>query len=403
MSDAPVPSAANSVPPTDPVLSSEATAQAKPAPPGKMALCLSGGGYRAMLFHLGTLWRLNEAGLLPHLDMVSSVSGGSVTAGVLGLHWNELAFAPTTGVAVNFDKVIAEPILRMANTNIFRLDNALVSILYFIYGFLNKGYVASAYRTHLFGHKTLQDLPDSPRFVINATSVQSGVRWRFEKPKLGDYRVGYIPFPKEELAVAVAASSAFPIFLPPLTLKLDPGAFEPHSGKDLQSPPYTERAILVDGGVYDNLGLEEPEHHCQIILVSDGSGIAGPKPGPYGRNPIRMTEIIFGQDSSLRKRELIEDYENGERSGAYWGITTNIADYKLTETLPCPLKQTTELANTATIMQKMETLRVQRLINWGYAVCDAGLRAYNMPQVLQQNYQVTVPPAKAFPYPDAKV
>ena len=47
-----------------------------------MALCLSGGGYRAMLFHVGALWRLNELGLLPRLDRVSSVSGGSITAGV---------------------------------------------------------------------------------------------------------------------------------------------------------------------------------------------------------------------------------------------------------------------------------------------------------------------------------
>ena len=46
-----------------------------------IALCLSGGGYRAMLFHLGTLWRLNELGFLGRIDRVSSVSGGSITAG----------------------------------------------------------------------------------------------------------------------------------------------------------------------------------------------------------------------------------------------------------------------------------------------------------------------------------
>ena len=44
-----------------------------------MALCLSGGGYRAMLFHAGCLWRLNELGLLSSLKRVSSVSGGSIT------------------------------------------------------------------------------------------------------------------------------------------------------------------------------------------------------------------------------------------------------------------------------------------------------------------------------------
>jgi predicted acylesterase/phospholipase RssA len=63
---------------------------AHPAP--GVALCLSGGGYRAMLFHLGALWRLNDAGLLRGLVRVSSVSGGSITAGVLGLAWKRLQF-----------------------------------------------------------------------------------------------------------------------------------------------------------------------------------------------------------------------------------------------------------------------------------------------------------------------
>jgi len=63
---------------------------AKPEPTGGprpgIALCLSGGGYRAMIFHLGTLLSLNELGFLKKLARVSSVSGGSITAGVLARH-----------------------------------------------------------------------------------------------------------------------------------------------------------------------------------------------------------------------------------------------------------------------------------------------------------------------------
>lgn len=69
------------------------------------ALCLSGGGYRAMLFHLGSLWRLNEAGRLATLARISSVSGGSITAATLGRHWATLAFDPH-GVAQRFDIVV---------------------------------------------------------------------------------------------------------------------------------------------------------------------------------------------------------------------------------------------------------------------------------------------------------
>src|SRR5581483_8867572 len=80
-------------------VSVDATEHAPPAGPNPgIGLCLSGGGYRAMLFHLGTLWRLNEAGILPKLTRISSVSGGSITSGVLGAYWNQLAFDGATGV-----------------------------------------------------------------------------------------------------------------------------------------------------------------------------------------------------------------------------------------------------------------------------------------------------------------
>src|SRR5262249_61574641 len=65
----------------------------RPPEPG-MALCLSGGGYRAMIFHVGVLWRLNEAGLLGSLKRVSSVSGGSITAGGGGVFLPETACSP---------------------------------------------------------------------------------------------------------------------------------------------------------------------------------------------------------------------------------------------------------------------------------------------------------------------
>ena len=80
--------------PANLLLSSEEikTTKPQPAPADGVALCLSGGGYRAMLFHLGCLWRLNQAGLLPKLDRISSVSGGSITAAALGANWASLGF-----------------------------------------------------------------------------------------------------------------------------------------------------------------------------------------------------------------------------------------------------------------------------------------------------------------------
>ena len=73
-----------------------------------LGLALSGGGYRATLFGLGSLWRLNDAGLLGKLDRITSVSGGSILLGVLAQHWRELQFED--GRAVNFAPVIADPV-----------------------------------------------------------------------------------------------------------------------------------------------------------------------------------------------------------------------------------------------------------------------------------------------------
>jgi NTE family protein len=174
------------------------TAKAQAGPQEGLALCLSGGGFRAMLFHVGSFWRLNQAGLVQKLDRVSSVSGGSITAGMLGLNWDSLAF-DGNGVAQKFEDLLVKPICTLASHTI-DVSSILGGLLT---GSISHK-VADAYRKYLFGHKTLQDLPDRPRFVLNATNVQSKSLWRFSKPYMRDYRVGEIQNPKVELAVALA-------------------------------------------------------------------------------------------------------------------------------------------------------------------------------------------------------
>ncbi|HUT14411.1 MAG TPA: patatin-like phospholipase family protein, partial [Thermoguttaceae bacterium] len=269
-----------------------------------LALCLSGGGYRAMLFHLGALWRLNELGYLPKLDRVSSVSGGSITAGVLGLKWSRLTF-DGDGRSKEFPEEVVTPIRQLAGKTI-DLPAIFTGLLL---PFQNIGQrVAKSYGKHLFDEATLQDLPDHPRFVINATNVQSGALWRFMKPYMRDYRVGEVKNPTIRLSDAVAASSAFPPFLSPFRLRLSEDAFTPNSGRDLQRPPFTTRVVLSDGGVYDNLGLETAWKRYDTILVSDGGGQmqleAKPK-GDWVRHFMRVFFVIDNQVRALRKRQVI--------------------------------------------------------------------------------------------------
>lgn len=362
-------------------------------PEAGIALCLSGGGYRAMLFHLGALWRLNDAGLLPRLDRISSVSGGSITAGVLGLSWPSLNFDPQ-GVGTCFvDKVVA-PVRALAARTIDR--RAIVCGLLSPCASISER-VAAAYRKHLFGCATLQALPDHPRFVINATNVQSGVLWRFMKPYMRDYRVGEIKHPRIELAQAVAASSAFPPVLSPVHLKVSHSDFTPESGHDLQYEPFTTDVVLSDGGVYDNLGLETAYKRYETILVSDAGAKMAPQERPkhdWIRHSIRILDIVDNQVRSLRKRQLIESYEAGLRKGTYWGIGTNIEHYRLPDAFACSLARTHELAETPTRLRRMNANRQERLINWGYAVCDAALRKHFDPSLARP---------KTLPYPETDV
>lgn len=360
-------------------------------------LCLSGGGYRAMVFHLGVLWRLYEAGLLGTVKRISSVSGGSLTAGVLGLKWKKLSFDPGR-LHADFVPEVVAPIRALASETI---DAEAIILGSLLPGRVSDR-VAAAYEEHLFGKATLQDLPDKPRFVINATNVQSGAIWRFMKPYMRDYRVGEVRKPTVLLSRAVAASSAFPPVLSPVEMRLDPLSFTPGSGLDLQRLPFTSKVILSDGGVYDNLGLETVWKRYRTVLVSDGGGKLRPEEEPksdWARHAYRVLDLIDNQVRSLRKRQLIDSFQAGRdddthREGAYWGIRTDIAEYELPDALPCPLARTMELAETPTRLKRLDDKRQERLINWGYAACDAALRR-----------RLDPPPARpaGFPYPGAGV
>jgi NTE family protein len=352
-----------------------------------IALCLSGGGYRAMVFHLGVLWRLNELGYLSRLNRISSVSGGSITAAMLGLKWSRLDFA--AGVARRLVAEVVDPVRAFAHETI-DVGSVLKGI--FLPGSISDK-VAGAYRRHLFGNATLQDLPDDPpRFVINATNVQTGVLWRFSKPYMRDYLVGEMKNPEVPLATAVAASSAFPPVLSPAKLELDPSRFSPPGGEPHHAPTFKKQVFLSDGGVYDNLGLETAWKRYDTILVSDaGLALAAdPDPGTdWATHATRVLDMIDNQVRALRKRQLVASFLNGTRKGAYWSVRSKIASYGTPHALPCPEQRTVELAQVATRLADMSDETQERLVDWGYAICDAAMRRWVDP---------TLPAPRGFPY-----
>ncbi|MEU3612907.1 patatin-like phospholipase family protein [Streptomyces sp. NPDC006872] len=352
------------------------------------ALSLSGGGYRAMLFHAGALYRLCDAGWLERLDRVSSVSGGSIIAAQLATQWDSLMTGPN--LPDSYRAHVLEPLLAFSRRT---LDAPSIAK-----GFVtlegSARRVAATYRKHLYGSTTLQQIPDHPRFVFNATNLQSGSLWRFSKPYARDYKVGGIENPEFDLGTVVAASSAFPPFLSPMILQIPQHMWTlPGVDPKFERKPGISRIILSDGGIYDNLGLETVKRFT-MLFASDGGGafesVLKPHTNWLGQLR-RVLAVEDGQVRSLRKRAIIDQYKSGARGGTYWGIRTNVQDYGLLDSLPSPHTETLRLAAIRTRLASPGTVDSLKLVNWGYAACDAALRRY---------VDSSISPPKEFPFPE---
>lgn len=181
-----------------------------------------------------------------------------------------------------------------------------------------------------------------------------------------------------------------------MVLELDPSEYTPSSGT-LQRGEYIREPVLTDGGVYDNLGLETVWKRYKAVLVSDAGGELQPEEDPkrdWARHVYRVLNLIDNQVRSLRKRQTIRSFELGTRKGAYWGIRSQIQHYGLQDVLPCHYEKTLELANLPTRLKRLDPNLRKRLINWGYAVCDAAMR---------RHVDASLPTPTRFPYPEEGV
>lgn len=357
-----------------------------------IGIALSGGGYRATLFGLGSLWRLNDAGWLGHLDRVTSVSGGSILAGVLAHRWSQLHFE--AGRATNFEAVIARPVMAFCATTI-DVGAGLKGLLT---PFKTAGdFLADRYAKDLFGKATIAQMPDpgrpgNPKFILYATNLQTGRSFRFRQDMIADYLLGVSRRTDVPLARAVAASSAFPPVFSPIVVESDPAAWS-DGDPSLPLAELRQRIVLTDGGVYDNMGLESLVDNVDIVLVSDAGApfdVDVSPPEDAVRQLGRVRDILIDQTRALRKRWLVGDFEAGRKRGAYWGIGTRVAAFPGVPSLAQDSAVTEGLARVPTRLRAFDDELQGRLINWGYCLCDVSLRV---------RVGMAVPPAPALPLP----
>lgn len=322
----------------------------------KLGLALSGGGFRASFFHIGVLAQMAMLGLLRHIEVISTVSGGSIIGALYYIHLKKLLEEKADNEITDQDyineiekieneflqgvqrnirmRTFSNPFktIRMSRANYSRSD--CIGELYDRY-FYRK--VLDAKRKTPIEMRELKIRPEGkdfypptdnvgrkakvPILLINATTLNTGHNWRFEASHMGEpprmdnvareidknlrlrrppsYEAIITKQQNIELGLAVAASACVPALFHPLAIS------------DLYSDNI--RVQLVDGGVHDNQGIQGLiDEMCTKFVVSDASGQMGDEPDPAtGIAPVlfRMNSILMDRVREEQISRLFHQFD----------------------------------------------------------------------------------------------
>jgi NTE family protein len=346
----------------------------------RLGLALSGGGFRASFFHLGVLARMAELGLLQHVEVISTVSGGSIIGVLYYLRLRELlmskADAQITGqdyvdMVARIERDFLSAVQQNLRTRTF--VNPLQNMKMALPHYSRSNRIGELYDRYLyravFGagrdkpiemrelkiqpkndphhdgfNPTLPGHNDHrfakvPVLSINATTLNTGHNWRFLASRMGEQphatafaddidknsrlqRGEYDKIVEAQqdfpLGIAVAASAGVPLLFPPLPIS---GMY-----KDW-------RVQLVDGGVYDNQGiaaLEDPYYPCTDFIISDASGQMGDMQHP-DTSAIAVLNRVMDIFSARVREETVKCLENvwGKENVAFFHLTRGLESYDI--------------------------------------------------------------------------
>jgi NTE family protein len=373
---------------------------------GRIGLALSGGGFRATVFHLGVLSRLAVESRLEDISFLSSVSGGSLTVGLL-LALNDLRW-PTSGELSGGLLSAARRLLLTEDLQRSLLLRTAVRPWRLLGS--RAGDLSEAIQRKWGLRGWLNALPERPRWMINATCYETGKNWRFERFRMGDYLFGYTNDTNLPLADALAASAGFPGLIGPLVLPVSGrkwfryrdqtesgGGVEADGNDRLTEPvkPAFDPVHLWDGGVYDNHGLEGLHDFItgwradvDFFIVSDGAGRSRPERYRRGAPALLrlVTGIMMDQIRSLRARAIIERFVNHGDEGGFLRIG-NSCRHILTAANRSDLVEATcgrslneaqaaQARDMPTMIRRLTAPEFNLLYRHGFEVADTTLHAY---------------------------
>ncbi|MDD5409810.1 MAG: patatin-like phospholipase family protein [Methylobacter sp.] len=304
---------------------------------GKIGLALSGGGVRAMVFHAGVLKWLAEQNKLEYITDISTVSGGSLFTGLVfrisGWKWPSSQEYLTT---------VLPEIRQLLTKNNLQKHATLLLICpcNWRYLFSRANVLAMAIEELWDVRATLQEVPNLPVWSANGTTAETGRRFRFKKGKCGDYELGEADAQHFKVSEAMAASAAFPLLIGPLSVDATslqwykrlqwgdaPGSEQPIT------PPF-QRLHIMDGGVYDNLGMEpifdvgkqKLKSSIERLIVSDAGAPLKRAPLPpqfHKGRAKRIVDITMDQARALRVRALVNFIQENPEVARYIQLGSN--------------------------------------------------------------------------------
>ncbi len=355
----------------------------------KLGLALSGGGHRAAFFHIGVLAKLAELRLLRGVEVISTVSGGSIMGALYYLHVkNLLEEKPdeeiTDGDYIEIVRKVEREYRVAAASNVrgsawanLLANFKMVKPTYSRTDRAGEIYEARFYsrpwgdRPRRDGRIAMRDLliqpqghkgrfdPDTdnrarrarvPILLLEATTLNTGHNWRFEALYMGEPprqqstqstdAAIRADIDKNEILQRTrwddlpSACQNFPLGAAVVSSACFPGGFPPMQISGLFKDELVE---LVDGGVHDNQGVEGlRDRDCTHLIISDGSGQMPDEPNPSVRLPAVLGRIVAIYGDAEREERLLDALEERD----------NTAFMHLQTGLPAPIR--TQSAPTST-------------------------------------------------------
>jgi NTE family protein len=360
-----------------------------------LSLALSGGGVRAVAFHIGALKLLAELELLENVNHISSVSGGSLVTGLIfansGARWPSSEIFLNTVYASVKNKVCSRNLMCDSLAQLIKPNN-------WRYLLSRANLVGMALAQHWDLDFTLNELAPSPTWSINATTAENGKRFRFKGATIGDYEVGYVDDANVPVSTAVAVSAAFPGGIGPLAIRTADYRWkrrkwgEPISEAKFVDPEFST-LHLYDGGVYDNLGLEplfdagtgKPKTDGSVIIALDAGAPLVQGFSAIALNPWRLkrvADIMAEQARSLRVRTFVE-YLKRTSAGAFIQIDSPLFD-RVTDPVAA------FACRFPTTLRRLSELEFDTLAGHGYSVAKRVHGIYGIGNVASKNLAVSL-------------